>query len=396
MSGRRVALKLSSIVRRGPGFWLLVTLCSVKLSAQEPPPVIEISPADLTLRGRQFSQIQSLRELGDGRLLLSDRLEQSIFLVDLRAEKVRSIGRIGDGPGEYRSPGFLYALGGDSTLLTDPASHRWFLLVSDGIVETISATRQPFPGGLGSILHGVDRFGWVLAMEGFAYAPEAFIHSRVVADSVRALLAMASVLGADASELDTIAELGGQGRLGVVDMTGISPLASEGQAWLFRDGWIAVARPDPYRVDWRTPEGRWIRGATLPFTPVKVNRREKCFIIAWRGWSRDGECRPERFPGWPDHIPPFVMLTPSTAPGGTALRAAPNGMLLVRRTPTEDSPENRYDVVDRSGALRGVIRMPAGRTIIGFGRSSLYVVQKDDMDLLTLSRHPLPTRLGGR
>ena len=39
--------------------------------------------------------------------------------------------------------------------------------------------------------------------------------------------------------------------------------------------------------------------------------------------------------------------------------------------------------------------MPDGATIAGHGRASLYVVRKDEMDLLTLSRHPWPGRLGG-
>ena len=74
--------------------------------------------------------------------------------------------------------------------------------------------------------------------------------------------------------------------------------------------------------------------------------------------------------------------------------AGPHGLLLIRRTPTTNAPGTRYDAVDRSGALRGTILMPEGGTIVGFGSESLYAVQKDDMDLLTLSRHPWPVQSG--
>ena len=84
------------------------------------------------------------------------------------------------------------------------------------------------------------------------------------------------------------------------------------------------------------------------------------------------------------------MQVPWVAPGGIALRAAPDGSLLVHRTPTAEAPENRYDVVNRHGELEAVIRMSADHTIVGFGRSSLFIVHEDEMDLLTLSRHPWP------
>jgi len=72
-------------------------------------------------------------------------------------------------------------------------------------------------------------------------------------------------------------------------------------------------------------------------------------------------------------------------------------MLLVLRTPTIDTPDNRYDVVDRRGELIGVLRLPAGQIIVGFGPSALYTVKMDPVDRQTLSRHPWPIRsLGGR
>ena len=157
---------------------------------------------------------------------------------------------------------------------------------------------------------------------------------------------------------------------------------------MFPDGWIAVAHPDPYRVDWRTPEGRWILGAPLPFIEVGVSREEQCFVLI-RRLPSSSPCKPEVWP-WPEHLPPFMMEVPWTGPGGTALQPAPNGMLLIARTPTVESPTRRYDVVDREGALHAVIRVPMDQTIIGSGSSSLYAVRKDNMDLLTLRRHPWP------
>ena len=74
--------------------------------------------------------------------------------------------------------------------------------------------------------------------------------------------------------------------------------------------------------------------------------------------------------------------------------AAPNGMLLVRRTEMAGAPTKRYDVIDRGGILRGAIRMSHEQTIIGTSSAGLYIGERDDVDLLTLSRHPWPSQIG--
>ena len=59
-----------------------------------------------------------------------------------------------------------------------------------------------------------------------------------------------------------------------------------------------------------------------------------------------------------------------------------------------DAPGRRYDVIDRAGSLRGTIRLPENRTIVGAGHSSLYVATRNNVDGLTLSRHPWPESPG--
>ena len=66
-----------------------------------------------------FSSINGLRELSDGRLIISDRTEQVVRFIDLETGDLQDIGRAGEGPGEYRMPGNLLPLPGDSTLLSD-------------------------------------------------------------------------------------------------------------------------------------------------------------------------------------------------------------------------------------------------------------------------------------
>ena len=234
-------------------------------------------------------------------------------------------------------------------------------MVGDSHPETLGAATSLIGRLSSEPPWGADRFGRVLWVEGFGYG-DRLAMSRVEADSLRILLTTGNLLDWERGRHETIAEVGGQGRLGgwrplrYGRRYYASPLATEGQAWLFGDGWIAVAHPDPYRVDWRRPDGEWVRGAALPFDRVPVTDWQKCFAAT-------GDRNPVACdgPGWakgvslpsPDHIPPFVMERHDrTTPGGIAVRPGPSGMLLIQRTLMADAPGRRYDVIDRTGSLR--------------------------------------------
>ena len=165
-----------------------------------------------------------------------------------------------------------------------------------------------------------------------------------------------------------------------------NPLAAEDQVLMFLDGWIALVRAHPYRVDWHTPNGRWIRGTSLSADSIQVDRREKCFH--WARWLGTRPCDPSAFPDWPKVLPPFL-------PGGypewtAAVFATADGSVAIRRSPSSESRYTRYDVVDRRGDLVTTVMLDTNQSIIGFGDASVYVTTRDEYDLLTLTRHPWP------
>jgi len=160
----------------------------------------------------------------------------------------------------------------------------------------------------------------------------------------------------------------------------VVPLDVAEEGLLFRDGWMGVARIQPYRVDWRTPEGEWIRGRPLPFHAIPFTERER------RAYAR-GRRGVASAPVWPRDIPPF-----DKGPG--ALLPTPEGLLAVRRVPSADAPETRVDLVDRTGTLRRVIVLGVRERILGFGARSVYVVRVDADDLEYVRRHPWPRDVG--
>jgi hypothetical protein len=164
-----------------------------------------------------------------------------------------------------------------------------------------------------------------------------------------------------------------------------TPFSSEDRALLFPDGWIAVVRLQPYRVDWRRPDGHWVRGPLLPFHPRRVTAQERVWAMtrAYGRALRDTE----QLSGWPEIVPPFLSWNRGRAP---VLLALPDGRLAIARTPTASDSTNRYDLVDRTGALTAVLRLPPYEAIVGFGARSVYVVATDEDDAQRLRRHPWP------
>src|SRR6185436_12515924 len=107
--------------------------------------------------------------------------------------------------------------------------------------------------------------------------------------------------------------------------------------------WVAIARMDPYRVEWIAPDGKRIRGEPLPFERVRLDDREQRGFVERQAMRGGGPPRdPKSFPEWPAIMPPFLT---------EALLPAPDGRLWIRRPQTVANLEPPYDVVDRRGRL---------------------------------------------
>jgi hypothetical protein len=161
-----------------------------------------------------------------------------------------------------------------------------------------------------------------------------------------------------------------------------NPLATGEQPVLFSDGWVGVARLDPYRVDWFGPSGKPIHGAPLPFDRIEVNDAEKRAVLQRQADQQGREPRdPATVSDWPEVLPPFLA---------NALVPARDGRLWIRRAPSMSHPETRYDVVDRRGALVGRVTLPATAKIVGLGNRTVYTSLTDDDGIQRLRRHAMP------
>ena len=348
-----------------------------------------------------FGTIQTVRELPDGRVLVADPLGKALYVVDMDGGTRTVTGSEGQGPEEYLQPDAVWPLPGDSTLLVDLGNGRLVALGPDlsfGPTAPL-AMGDPRSGMVLMLPQGIDGGGrvYVRSMGGMG-GP--------LADS-------AAILRIDraTSTIDTVAmfklqertrSTAGGANNQTVQISQV-PLSPEDAWGIAPDGSVALARSGDYHVEWISPDGSVTRGVAMPFDAVRIGTAEKEEYVAAQGRSGGGiqigvsvnngaiQTSFSRGAGggrreidqyeWPDRKPPFYS---------GRLNIDGENRVWVQRHVDAGDPST-YDVFDRQGQRVTTITLERGKRVIGFGRTSVYVVAYDDFDLNYLERYDLPS-----
>jgi hypothetical protein len=375
---------------------MLTTIALLLPALQGGPPVREIrltTPA-VTL-AHDFTQVRAVRELPDGRLLVTDRLEPALYVVDLGAGRRTRLGREGAGPGEYTLPSTLLPLPGDSTLLADEGNARFTIVSPDlKLVRSFPTNRPglvyaPWP-------RAADRQGRLFFQVPAWAAGPGGLHD----DSVHV-----ARLDLRTGKIDTLARARRPEEPAVkygLPWVGFAPQ----DVWqATADGRIALVRGGDYHVEWREPNGRITRGPAVPFAVVAVTERDRIDYMrnflenSGMGGRGNNTTNPSAISAIPDEMlepeqvkamaarnrfaptkPPFTDFTP---------RVGKDDCLWVERSLPAGAPRS-FDVFDAAGrpALRVVL--PAGRRLVAVGRSGIYLVATGAEGLERLERYLLP------
>jgi hypothetical protein len=377
---------------------LIVVMCAAALSAADVSAQratrTALPAADAVLR-EPLSQVRSVRELPDGRVLIVDWLEQRILLGDFRSGSVSERGRVGAGPQEYRLAGALLPFRGDSTLLVDQGNNRLAVLDRDG---TIRRTFRPAhaaalsPGGA----DGSGRIYFTIA---------AWHTDRP--------------LGGDSIEL-AMMEPGSDDFRVIARLHGWTPsrqkpregpripyvvFAPQDTWTVSRNGRVAIARDDGYYIEWIDARGR-VHGPRQSVGTSAVTARDRrdaartfANNAAVGGRSSDGgsaltsapaSTRSDEAIAQLERASTFATTLPPFRPGSATADDA--GRLWVARWGAAGQPV-LYDVFDAAGVLIATVDIGRSRRIVTVGRAHAYVVFTDEDDLQHIARHPLPRTL---
>ncbi len=351
-----------------------------------------------------FSRLTSVRELADGRVLFTDERENRILIGDFRSGASRPLSRAGAGPGEYTQVGRLWPIAADTTVMADRTARRWLLFHHDSVVGTLGPDHLAARGasGGGRVLDGVAVSGLGL---GTTYViPKG---GMMPVNELRLVLFHRQREGSDTLALPAPprpprrpqplpegVERARGARPGGARTYSI-PFDGYDHALLFPDGWLAVARIDPYHVVWCSPTGSCVAGPELDWPVRRVTRPEQIVYLEWlgrtAGWPPTS--RPEETADWPVHAPPFIK--PPRGYDQSPLVVLADGRLLIWKTPDVASREGRADVIDRQGALAARLAFPLGARVIGASTRWFYVALADEDGEQRLVRYPLPDAVAG-
>ena len=360
-----------------------------------------------------FTAITSVRELSDRRVLVNDRMEKTLQLLNLERGSAEPVGRVGNGPGEYGIPGRLFALRGDTTLLTDVLNLRYLVILGSGKPGT-SFTLGDGDMRMVGVANSVDHFGHFYFVDvrygprgasGFSEEQDQVVVRRSRGDTRADTLA---ILAIPAGRRTATRSLPG----GKVFAYTNRPLALEDAVAFASDGRVAVVRARDYHVEWIAPDRSSTKGPPVRYQPIRVTDGEKQAFI--EGQTRPGSiivmgpggsaAPPPRSSGAP--LPPQAkaapaprglfneadMVWPAVMPPFIAASAvvASDGRLWLLRARAHDDPVPSYDVFDARGQLAERIALPAQTRLVGFGAGTVYLARKDDDDLQYLQRYRLP------
>ena len=343
-----------------------------------------------------FSLIGGIRELDDGRVLVSDALEEALYVLDPDLRSAEQISRKGQGPDEYRQPDALFAWPGDSVLMVDLGNGRMTVIGSDyGFGRTIPVVQQETMGLQIIIPQGVDAAGSLY------YQPRG---DGMIRDSVDIVRWQPGSEGGPVPvvrvKLEDVTERTSGGPNDMRQEVRPVPLSPEDGWAVGEDGAVAVVRAGDYHVDWVRPDGSTVSGRPVPWKPVSVKTADK---EAWaeemaasgmmmmvtndngqmNARMRRGSGRTPDVDGfeWPEVKPPFES---------GSVRVDPMGYAWVERhVAAGERPV--LDVFDATGERVASVAIPVRCSLRGFGDGTLYLTRRDDLGFQWLERYPRPS-----
>lgn len=340
---------------------------------------------------QEFTGIDGVRELRDGRIIVLDARERAIHVIDRSMKSGTKIGREGDGPGEFRLPRAFLALGGDTTLIDDMARFGKLLVITPaGAMGGFVSTQDNTLGSRAFNVGAVDAVGRFYENH-YARDSNAIVRwdrAQRRRDTVAHLSMMV------VSPLVESAPVAGSARRADASRSGgpPPPFSTVSQWAVSADGHVAIVTPEPYRVTIVSPTGVRTIGQPIPVAAIAVGKAEKeeyrferqkpVPTITFVNGAQSSSYQKPRFTEpeeWPARMPAFLP---------NAVAYAPDGMLWVKRATRAGAP-SLYDVFDATAKRVYQLELPANTTLVGFGASAVYLARVDDDGLHYLQRHAL-------
>ncbi|MGH7508939.1 MAG: hypothetical protein ACREMZ_05670 [Gemmatimonadales bacterium] len=333
---------------RYPGALLAATLLAGCGDAKPETPVLELAPAGDTV-STPYSDVTDAVWLGGDRWAIIAPPNEAVALIDFAARVATPLG--GNRSNRLQNPATLF-LAEDTLYVGDWGLRRTTLWTPAGrlvrSIPTADAVRGTLPSARDSAGHFYLDLYPPAGPDGSGNRDSAAVVRLGPGTRVDTLAMLAPL---------DIAELVGDGGrrferrvFGGVDEWGVLP-----------DGSVWVGRVYENRVDWRSPDGKWIRGEALPDRVLEVTRYDRELFV--RGFPPELRATARQLP--------FAPLKPPFERGLTGL----HGKVWLEKSRAPSDSVRQYHVVDRRGRLAREIRLHSNGRILAVGQDAVLVAE---------------------
>jgi hypothetical protein len=330
-----------------------------------------------------FGQLSNVVELDSGRVVFADTRDKLFLAGAFGSGKLDTLGRRvetlqADGaPGEYKFPGWVARLAGDTVALVDFSVLRTTLWTEQGHPLRVLPI-APVAGTAPVLVYDTMGHGYKIDYMTMLQ-PEPGQTTRP--DSVPVLR-----IELRGGKVDTVARLSapefGEAVFGEQKQQAAKVFAPNDFFGVLANGTAWVARGRDNRVDWRAPDGSWRRGKSRKYTGQPVTQADKDRVLA--------QVREQgKQYGMPQDLPIQYPFAETKPPFDFAL-GRPNGEVWLQRPRTQEDAALVYDVHNGQGAWQREVLFPAGASLAGFGESgAIYASIKNEDGTRTVGRYRL-------
>lgn len=341
-----------------------------------------------------YSLISGVRDAGRGLLVVADAMDGELTVVNFATGERTPLGRQGSGPGEYRAPGGIYRIRGDTIWVMDPPQQRIAAFLPD------MKAGVPFP------LQMFDTQSRTAIMAPFAVDDAGRFYSSAlpvsgpnmqIPDSVDVIRFDPRGTGPRTPITRVRFPTSGKPEMIVEGQTVKYTMAFPGlvtaDSWtVFPDGRMAIVHGATYSVEFIGADGKRVMSKPIAFEKVSVTKadQEAEMTEAKRQLAEQMKAVQRSMPAGVkleiNMTPPETWPTQYPAITPMAIHAGPDGMLWVRRATPAKLDREQWDVIDRAGAVVARWRVPARTRLVGVGAGVVYTVRLDSDDLQYLQK----------
>jgi hypothetical protein len=308
-----------------------------------------------------FAQLSNVVELGNGRVVFADTRSKLFLSGDFASGDLDTLGTrvetiTAQSPADqYKFPGWVAHLAGDTVALVDFAAQRTTLWDEQGKALKVLGMVQV--AGTAPVLvydtvgHGykID-YQQVLGRDpGATVDPDSIVVLRIQLAT---------------GQVDTVARLAGpeygDAIFGEQRQRAVKVFAPNDFFGVLPNGAAWVARGRDNRVDWRDAQGMWSRGESRKFRAVPVTQADKDRVLAQV--REQGQQY-----GMPQELEIQYPFADTKPPFDFAL-SRPNGEVWLQRPREGENAAVTYDVFTQRGGWLHEVTFPQGASLAGFGK----------------------------